>query len=82
MDQIMNDPMTHTKLTLDLAAAAGCQVPGCSHDHDKEIFIHPRCHPGAGLSASYKQGSGVLRLSCRRCDRFIVDVAVEKPALP
>jgi len=72
----------HTKVDFDLAAAAGCEVPGCTHkDHD-ELFLHPKCHPGAGIQVSYKRGAGFMRLCCNRCKRHIVDVLLADPLSP
>lgn len=68
-------PQTH--IELDLAAAAGCQSPGCTHeDHSGTIYFHGACHPHAPVQVSYARGSSVLRVECAICDRLITEIAV------
>lgn len=63
---------------LDALAAHGCQMPGCSHDHDKILYFVARCHPKARISAYYKAGSGVVLLLCGECEKVIVPLAVAR----
>ena len=64
-----------TRLAMDRIFARGCGVEGCGHDHGSEpMFIHQRCHPGAGLEASYAKG--VVVIACLRCKSPIVSVKV------
>jgi hypothetical protein len=60
---------------LDAMTAAGCQNPSCKTPLH-ELVLRGRCHPGAGTNASYKQGSGVLTIACRVCDRVVLQVLV------
>lgn len=65
---------------LDAALAKGCQVPNCEHSHGPitELYLHQRCHAGAGLEAWYQQGSGIVILHCRVCRKPVVNIAVAK----
>lgn len=65
-----------TRIDLDIAAANGCQDPQCTNANCDTLFMGQKCHPGAGLDASYKRGSGVLVISCVACDRRITWVKV------
>jgi hypothetical protein len=64
---------------LNLAALQGCSVPGCNHKSHREIFLHPRCHSGAGLRLSYPQPD-VLQLDCAACSDQILNIAVAEEA--
>lgn len=64
-----------TREELDEAVKGGCAL--CRHEPGHEskphrIFVHPRCHPGAGLSVYYE--SGVLTIVCKRCEMEVVSV--------
>lgn len=60
---------------LEQSAAQGCSMPNCTHDHST-LFLTQRCHPKAGLEASYTKGSGVVTLRCIHCKLELVDLAV------
>lgn len=64
-----------TKLTLDIAAAHGCEIPGCTHDHH-EIRMTSQCHPGEGVKIGYSNGSGILKIYCATCGEMIATVKV------
>jgi len=66
---------------LERLAGGGCQVPGCTHPHSGALYVHARCHLGAGNEVSYVLGSGVLRIACRVCKKVIAEVAVA-PEVP
>lgn len=52
-------------------------VPNCSHDDHGVMFLHPRCHPGAGNEVSYDRTTGCLTIKCNRCKQLIVIVEVQ-----
>lgn len=52
----------------------GCET-SCFHDHS-QIFFNPRCHPKADVEACYDKASGTVVITCGRCHRFVVDIAV------
>jgi hypothetical protein len=64
------------KWQLDGMAAQGCQVPGCTHKHEDEIYLRGRCHPSGGISIGYAKGSGILRVTCKECDALIAAIKV------
>ena len=69
--------MPQVKEDFDRALARGCQVPGCDHrGHGAlaEIYLHQRCHAGAGLEACYRDG--LLLLACQHCKTPVALVAV------
>lgn len=69
--------MALTKIQLDKMAAHGCANPDCDHkNHEGEIYLNSRCHPGAPVHAVYKLRSGKVRLMCCVCKKFVADVAV------
>ena len=64
-----------TRLDLDSLAVSGCAVPGCKHKHESRLFLHPRCHVSARLSAAYAT-DGTITLSCGECGRTVACVLV------
>lgn len=60
---------------MERAASKGCSTPGCNHDHSV-LFLTQRCHPKAGLEASYTKGSGLVTLRCNICKLELADIAV------
>ena len=64
------------KLELDIAAAGGCQSPGCKHEDHGTLYLNQRCHPGAGVEVRYDRGTGVLKLQCMACHISICNVKV------
>jgi hypothetical protein len=69
---------------LDEAVSRGCDTPGCAHEHGAEIFLTPRCHPGAGVRLAYGddlQGlpcGARVGLRCWKCLAPVVDVALTR----
>jgi len=67
---------------LDEALHRGCDTPGCAHEHGAEIFLTPRCHPGAGVRVEVLDDSqglpcaAVLGLRCWKCLTPVVHVAL------
>lgn len=55
--------------------AMGCGNPNCNHHHSI-LFMHPRCHPNAGLDAMYSKPTGTMHLICRECEDTILCVKV------
>ncbi len=64
--------MSLTRKELD---RAGCDTPGCGHDHTITHF-HGRCHPNACVSAAYDKRTGEITIRCARCEQLIAHVAV------
>lgn len=57
-----------TREQLDAQPCAACgkvHPPG-----EKEVVLHPRCHPDSPLEALYEDGC--VKLSCAKCDHFVV----------
>ena len=48
---------------LDEALHRGCDTPGCAHEHGAEIFLTPRCHPGAGVRVEVLNDLSLSRLN-------------------
>jgi hypothetical protein len=48
----------------------GCETPNCEHDHSI-LFLHPGCHPKAGLGAAYHKADGVVTLECAECETMV-----------
>jgi hypothetical protein len=65
--------MSFTRRMLD---AQACSKPGCSHAFHERLWLHGRCHPSAGMRASYDAATGVLAIECRKCKKLIVEVEV------
>jgi phage FluMu protein Com len=63
-----------TKEDLD---RAGCSNPLCDHADHSELNLHGKCHPHQSQHVEY-QGS-MLRVSCRKCRRLIVDIETSGP---
>jgi hypothetical protein len=70
-------PKALTKQDLEKMLRGGCQTPGCNHNHERTLYLHARCHPGAPVEASYTAGSGNLVVGCAICHKLIAVVAVE-----
>jgi hypothetical protein len=60
----MPEPLTRAEL--DPIAAAGCQMPGCTHEHHAglPLYLHCRHHPGGKIEVSYDPTTGTLRIGC------------------
>ena len=65
-----------TKIQLDLMAAHGCSNPGCQCHTTGIVFLSQSCHQGSFLDVSYKQGTGILVVSCPVCKGVIMQVKV------
>lgn len=70
--------MIFTRGLLDAEVAQGCDHPGCN-EHGP-LFFRSNCHPNERVDISY-DGSGVLHLSCHRCDKTVADIAVADMAI-
>lgn len=53
----------------------GCGTPDCGHDHTI-LYLNARCHPKAGTFASYDKSTGSLLIECAKCEKPIVEIAV------
>jgi hypothetical protein len=54
----------------------GCDCDECQ---ESEIaFLHSHCHPDAPTWAVYNRRSGVLRIDCAQCGKFIADFWVKE----
>lgn len=51
-----------------------CGVPGCTDQHEGPVFLHAKCHMGAGTRVSYR--FGILDVRCRKCESLVAQVAV------
>ena len=52
-----------------------CGNPDCNNHGDEHVlFIHPQCHPDAGVEAYYKAGE--LHFTCLACERPVCPVKV------
>jgi hypothetical protein len=64
-------------LTADDLDRMGCQDPACDHsEDDKVLYLHPKCHPGAGTYVYYDKGDRTLTLECTLCKRVIVRIGL------
>lgn len=70
-----------TPMTRRALDAGRCMTPGCNHE-SCELFIHGRCHPHAGIEASYKKATGILTIRCLRCKALVASllIAQEQPS--
>lgn len=68
--ELRQEPLT--KEDLEVLAARGCDIPGCDC-RNEEIFVHPRCH-NDGLYVSYNPKSGLVHLTCRRCEAPVLNI--------
>lgn len=68
-------PLTTTDL--DEMAARGCGMPLCNHIHDGKVYLTQQCCPvRKGVSVSYQNGDGFVRIVCRCCGKRICEIAV------
>lgn len=53
-----------------------CSVPGCTTEHagGNSVFLHGRCHVGAGNEVEYVDG--LLHIRCTRCKREVAAIQV------
>lgn len=71
-------PLTRTQLDTMRCGVDHGGKP-CPHDSGP-LFIHGRCHMGAGNEVEYRDG--VLYIRCRECKAQVVDVAVAPRLVP
>jgi len=62
-------PLTRNRLD-----AMGCHDCGRGAEHDHEVFVHGRCHPGSGSDVCYVDGK--ILVACHVCQEPIVAIAV------
>lgn len=51
-----------------------CQTPGCDHAAHDGLYLVSRCHPRAGASVMYHDGT--MFVTCRICGKDIASIAV------
>lgn len=53
----------------------GCQIPGCTHQHDgKPLVLHARCHRTAGTFVYADATARTLTVKCARCGLLVVEL--------
>lgn len=52
----------------------GCHDCGDADHAEQGMFIHGKCHPGAGNDVCYRNGR--IHVACRECKKPIVAIAV------
>jgi hypothetical protein len=52
-----------------------CSDPDCNHDHSV-LYLHPRCHPRAGVEARYVKATGLLEILCKTCGAPVCRIEV------
>ncbi len=60
-----------TRETLDSMNCAEC---GRGADCDDPLYMHSHCHPKSPTWAVYH--NGLLRISCAKCGKLIIEVGV------
>ena len=55
-----------------------CSVPGCTHEDHRLLYLHGRCHPGAGNEVAYDMVQGAIIIRCKRCKELVAEIAVER----
>ena len=71
----------YSYISLTRPSIEGATRP-CAHEHGAEIFLTPRCHPGAGVRVEVLDDSqglpcaAVLGLRCWKCLTPVVHVAL------
>lgn len=56
-----------------------CADPLCDSDHP--VYVHAKCHTGAGLAVSYDKDVGCLNMYCHACNMLIVRVQVQEATI-
>ena len=64
------------KEDLDQVTSHGCTIAGCTHDHDKTLFMAPKCCRN-GVRLMSGTVPGTVRLLCAECLGLVLDIAVE-----
>lgn len=41
-----------------------------------KLSMSAKCHPKSGVSVTYERGSGILVISCHRCQRMVAEISV------
>jgi hypothetical protein len=59
---------------LEAMAEQGCDLPDCNHEHNGTVFIHSRCHPESPVWISYTTASELLKVTCSKCRRGVMDI--------
>lgn len=68
----MSDKPPLTRAILDHVR---CGIPDCTSEHEGEpIYLHGRCHMGAGNEVEYLDG--VLSIRCVRCKKEVGRIKV------
>ncbi len=57
-----------------------CFNPDCACGAEGSLFLHGKCHPGAGSEVEYNDG--VLYFKCNECGLPIINILVAARAAP
>jgi len=63
---------------LDAVVLGGCNSPDCDHLNHDELYLHCHCNAGGRIEASYRLGSGIVRIGCRECGETMANIAVRQ----
>lgn len=55
-------------------AKGGCEAPGCTHEREGPMYLHPRCHPKGGTWVGIVLPTRTLRVECAVCHGLVVEV--------
>jgi hypothetical protein len=66
----MSKALSQTELN-----SIGCGMPNCTHDHSV-LFLHARCHVGAGTEAEYEKATGILTIRCIWCKKLVTRLKI------
>jgi hypothetical protein len=56
--------------------------PDCGEIHPLIMFLRSECHPKAGVDVEYDSETGLLEVTCHKCDEHICFIAVASRPLP
>jgi hypothetical protein len=55
-------------------AAAGCQMPGCTHPHES-VVMSPACHKGSPTFVEVDAKARTIKITCATCNKAVATVA-------
>jgi len=68
-------PKPEPIVTAEWRDAQVCSNPECTGVHE-DLYLRANCHPDTGLRAHYTNGTAVLRLICRECERTVAAITL------
>jgi len=63
-------------LTQSVMNMSECSNPSCTHEDHPLLHFHGRCHLKGPVNVVYEKATGILKVTCAICGKFIANILV------